>query len=49
VPLVKDSSKKAVSANIATLIREDKRPQKQAIAIAERVAGKASPKPKGKR
>ena len=53
MPLVKGSSDEAVSANIRILRREG-RPQKQAISIAERTAGKPPPakktpdKPKGK-
>lgn len=43
MPLSKGKSSKAVSKNIRTLRREG-RPQKQAIAIAMRTAGKAKPK-----
>jgi uncharacterized protein YdaT len=43
VPLRKGKSKKAVSANIRTLVREG-RPQKQAIAIAMSKAGKTRKK-----
>jgi len=39
MPLRKGKSKKAVSANIRTLMHEG-RPQKQAIAISMRKAGK---------
>lgn len=42
MPLKKGSSKKAVSTNIRTLMREG-RPQKQAIAIALDKAGKSKP------
>jgi hypothetical protein len=44
MPLVKGSSKEAVSENIKTEMKAGK-PQPQAIAIAMRVAGKARPKP----
>jgi len=46
MPLVKGSSKKAISKNIATEVRAG-RPQRQAVAIAYSVAGKS--KKKGKR
>lgn len=44
MPLKKGRSKKAISANIRTLMHEG-RPQKQAIAISMRKAGR--PRPKG--
>ena len=40
--------KKNIGANIRTLVHEG-RPQKQAIAIAERVAGNPKSAPKGKK
>jgi hypothetical protein len=43
MPLAKGSSKKAISQNISTLRHEGKS-QKQAIAIAENVAGKSKKK-----
>lgn len=47
MPLQKGKSKQAISNNIRTEMHERK-PQKQAIAIAMSVAGK-SKKPKGKK
>jgi hypothetical protein len=43
MPLRKGSSRKVVSSNIRTEMRAG-RPQKQAIAIAMRTAGKARPR-----
>jgi hypothetical protein len=46
VPLKKGKSDKTVSANVRQLMKEG-RPQKQAVAIALSVAGRArKPKPK---
>lgn len=45
MPLKKGSSNKTVSANIRTEMAAGK-PQRQAVAIAMRVAGKARPKGK---
>jgi hypothetical protein len=42
MPLKKGKSRKAISSNIRTEMRHGK-PQKQAIAIALRVAGKRKP------
>ena len=47
MPLRKGKSKKAISANIRTLMHEN-RPQKQAIAIAYSKAGKGRKKPRKK-
>lgn len=55
MPLIKGSSKEAISQNIKTEITVGKRPQKQAVAIALSTARKYSgikggmPKPPAKR
>lgn len=48
MPLKKGTGKKTISQNIRTEIRAG-RPQKQAIAIAMRKAGKSRSKRKGRR
>lgn len=46
MPLIKSKSKKAFSKNVATEMKQGKKPQKQAVAIAYAVQRKA--KSKGK-
>jgi hypothetical protein len=48
MPLKKGKSKKSIAYNIGELVHSG-RPQKQAVAIALRTAGKARPRKKGKR
>jgi len=47
MPLIKGTSKKVISANIAELVRSGK-PRKQAIAIAMQTAGKGKKRKKKK-
>lgn len=44
MPLIKSASKKAISKNIRTEMKEGQKPQKQAVAIALNVARKAGAK-----
>lgn len=48
MPLIKSASKRAFSRNVATEMREGKKPQKQAVAIAYSVQERAMRR-KGKR
>ena len=43
MPLSTGKSKKAISKNIRTLMRQERKPQKQAIAIALSTAARSKP------